>query len=64
MLDWADVIFIMDDGQRRALRVLFPAHPTLDRIVCLDIPDHYGFLQPELVQLLEERVAVHLNQGA
>ncbi|WP_353955620.1 hypothetical protein [uncultured Sphingomonas sp.] len=30
------------------------------RIVCLDIPDDYGFMQPELVALLRARMARHL----
>jgi predicted protein tyrosine phosphatase len=64
MLDWADLIFIMDAAQQRALEGLFPAHPALHAIVCLNIPDDYLFLQPELVRLLEERVAGHLPQGA
>ena len=60
MLDWADVIFIMDDDQRRWLESAFAGHPALATIVCLDIPDVYTFLHPELVQLLESRVAPHL----
>ena len=31
------------------------------RVVCLDIPDDYVFLQPELVALLEKRVGPHLR---
>ena len=30
------------------------------RVVCLDIPDDYAFMQPELVALLEKRVGPHL----
>ena len=60
MLEWADLIFIMDDGQRRSLRRQFGAHPALDRIICLDIPDEFAFLQPELVDLLQTRAAPHL----
>ena len=60
MLDWADVIFIMDDEQRRWLQDTFAGHPALERIVCLDIPDDFTFLQPELVELLEQRVPQHL----
>lgn len=60
MLEWADVIFIMDDEQRRSLEAMFPEHPALQRLVCLDIPDNFTFLEPELVQLLEERVSRHL----
>ena len=60
MLDWADVIFIMDDLQRRSLATMFPDHPALQRLVCLDIPDRFTFLEPELIKLLEERVPKHL----
>ena len=60
MLDWAERIFIMDASQGEALRRMFPGHPALDRLVCLEIPDHFTFLQPELVTLLQERVASHL----
>jgi len=60
MLDWADVIFTMDEGQRSDLARMFPAHEALDRLVCLEIPDRYEFLDPELVALLRERAASHI----
>ena len=60
MLDWAEIIFVMDDEQRWWLESNFEQHPALSKIVCLDIPDDFTFLQPELVSLLEERVSQHL----
>lgn len=63
MLDWADLVFIMDNQQRRSLHRHFAGHPALERLICLDIPDVFGFLQPELVQLLEARAAPHLASG-
>ena len=63
MLAWADVIFVMEDEQREALERMFPAHPALARVRCLQIPDDYRFLDEELVRMLEERVAAHLNAG-
>jgi predicted protein tyrosine phosphatase len=60
MLDWADVIFTMDEDQRVSLERMFPSHPALPDLICLGIPDAYAFLQPELVKLLEERVTPHL----
>ena len=60
MLEWADTIFIMEREQRQALESMFPNHPALERLICLDIPDDYQFLQPELVTLLEARVQAHL----
>jgi predicted protein tyrosine phosphatase len=60
MLDWADVIFAMDPLQMEALRRMFPANPALERVICLEIDDVYSFLEPRLVQMLEQRVAEHL----
>jgi predicted protein tyrosine phosphatase len=61
MLDWADVVFIMDEGQRCDLEKMFPGHPAIDRLVSLEIPDDYLFLDPQLVDLLTERVERHLG---
>jgi predicted protein tyrosine phosphatase len=63
MLDWAEVIFAMDPLQIEALRRMFPAHPALDRVVCLEIDDVYTFLEPRLVQMLEQRVEKHLRNA-
>ena len=60
MLDWADLIFIMDDDQRRSLQRQFAPHAALGRLICLDIPDEFAFLQPELVDLLQTRATPHL----
>ena len=61
MLEWSDVVFTMDAEQGRDLSRLFPGHPALDKIVCLDIEDCYDFLEPELVALLRERTAPYLR---
>jgi len=60
MLEWADIIFAMDPRQVEALRRMFPAHPALERIVCLDIPDEFVFLQSQLVEMLQQKVTQHL----
>ncbi len=62
MLEWADIVFVMEDDQRRELARLFPNHPALQRLVCLEILDKYEFLDPELVALLEERTRPHFER--
>jgi predicted protein tyrosine phosphatase len=62
MLEWADIVFVMDDDQIRELRRMFPGHPAVDRLVCLEILDVYHFLDPELVTLLQERTLPHLER--
>ena len=62
MLDWAEAIFTMDEDQQRALRTEFEGHAALERLICLQIPDTYMFLDPELVRLLEERATPHIER--
>jgi predicted protein tyrosine phosphatase len=59
MLEWADIVFVMDGEQVRALATMFPDHPVLPHVVCLDIEDNYHFLDPELVATLQEKTKPH-----
>ena len=61
MIEWADVILAMDQLEVEALTRMFPAHPALERVICLEIPDEFVFLQPTLVELLNQRVSKHLS---
>ena len=58
---WADLIVVMEKRHRAALNRRFSRMLGGTRVVCLDIPDHYGFMQPELVELLERRMRPHLR---
>ena len=63
MLDWADVVFVMEERHRQELEQLFPGHAALSRIISLEIPDEYAFLDPLLVELLKSRVERHLQKS-
>lgn len=56
LVEWADVIFCMERRHQVKLRRNFRPHPKGKRVVRLDIPDEYDYMQPELVRLLEARV--------
>jgi predicted protein tyrosine phosphatase len=60
-VDWADIIFVMEKTHRTKLNSRFRKHLRAKRIVCLDIPDDYDFLQPELIALLEARAGRFLR---
>ncbi|WP_298923244.1 low molecular weight protein tyrosine phosphatase family protein [uncultured Ramlibacter sp.] len=60
-VQWADVIFVMEKSHKARLGKRFRAQLNGKRMVCLDIPDNYTFMQPELVALLEKKVAPHLR---
>jgi len=56
LVEWADIIFVMEKAHRAKLQKRFRASLKRARVVCLDIPDDYAFMQPELVALLEKKV--------
>lgn len=60
-LAWADLVFVMERRHRQALMRRFPAAMQGKRLICLDIPDDFGFMQAELVVLLERKVAPFLR---
>jgi predicted protein tyrosine phosphatase len=61
LVEWADVIFVMEKAHRTRLQKRFKAQLKRARVICLDIPDDDGFMQPELVALLTRKVAPHLK---
>jgi predicted protein tyrosine phosphatase len=56
LVEWADVIFVMETTHRAKLQQQFKRHLKRARVICLDIPDNYTFMDPALVALLEARV--------
>ncbi len=61
LVEWADVIFVMEKQHQRKLSQNFGAYLRGKRVICLGIPDDYEFLQPELVEALEAKVAKFLR---
>ncbi len=61
-LEWADVIFVMEKSHRNKLSEKFRAHLNGKRIICLNIPDEFQFMDPGLVKLLKARVPQYLGQ--
>ena len=55
-IEWADVIFVMERVHRDRITKNFRAHLKDKRIVVLDIPDDFDFMDPALVRLLEAKV--------
>lgn len=60
LLQWADRIFVMERAQRKRLASRFGDHVDKQRVICLDIPDNYAFMDAALIQLLRNKVPPHL----
>ena len=61
-VDWADVIFVMEAKHKSRLSQSFRTELTDTIVVCLDIADDYQFMDPELVELLTDRINESLSQ--
>jgi len=60
-LEWADLIFVMEQVHKRKLTRRFARHLKDKRVICLDIPDIYAYMDPELIKLLLDRVSPFLK---
>ena len=60
-VEWADIIFVMEKTHRTKLSKRFRKHLNGKRIICLDIPDDYEYLDPALVTLLEAKAGQFLK---
>lgn len=60
-IEWADIIFVMEKAHRNKLNRKFRSSLNGKRVICLDIPDDYEFMDPVLVRILESRVGRFLS---
>jgi predicted protein tyrosine phosphatase len=58
LIEWADIIFVMDKSHRNRLSKKFKPHLKNKRLICLDIPDEYDYMVQELVTLLEKCISI------
>lgn len=60
-LDWATVILVMEKNHRSKLTRQHRQALAGKRVICLDIPDDYAYMQPELIELLQRKVPALLR---
>lgn len=60
-IEWADIIFVMEKAHKSKLSAKFKRHLNGKRVICLDIPDDYEYMQPELIRLLESKAGRFLR---
>lgn len=64
VLEWADIIIVMERLHRNKIQKKFRSSLNGKRIVCLEIPDEYEYMDPGLIRLLEAKVPKFLPAGA
>jgi len=57
LVRWADMIFVMEKTHRNKLQKRYRAALGDARVICLDIPDDYEFMDEALIELLKVKVS-------
>lgn len=59
-VEWADLIFVMENTHREKLNRKFKRHLNRQRVIVLGIPDNYRYMDPALMELLKLKVTPFL----
>lgn len=62
LLQWADLVCVMEREHKQRLREAFPALFRNLRIEVLDIPDDYPYMDPVLIEEIVNRVEPLIEQ--
>jgi len=61
-IGWADLIFVMEKKHLRRLREKFgPMLKEDKKVICLDIPDEFTYMDEELIDILRTRVSEYIE---
>jgi predicted protein tyrosine phosphatase len=61
LINWADQIFVMEKRHSAILGQKYPDLIANKSVVVLQITDDYQYMDPELIEILESRLAVYLD---
>ena len=56
LIIWADIVFVMESKYRDVIVDLYPIESFSKKIVSLNIPDTYYYMETLLVELIKSRV--------
>jgi predicted protein tyrosine phosphatase len=59
-VDWAHLIFVMEKAHQKRLKTMFKHIKA--RVLCLNIPDEYDFMDPELIELLQVKITPYFER--
>lgn len=61
MIDWADVVIVMEKEHREKIELLFNTSLQNKRIICLGIGNEYEYMDENLIEILERDVPAQLG---
>ncbi|MCX2452263.1 protein tyrosine phosphatase [Pedobacter sp. PLR] len=62
LLEWADLIFVMEKHHKQWLNQKYPSLLNNKQIIILEIPDEYQYMDAELINILEIGLEPYLGR--
>jgi len=59
---WAELVIVMEDRQRKIISERFPQEYILKRIINLNIPDNYYYMQTSLIEILKIKMNLAISE--
>lgn len=59
-VEWADLIFVMEKKHRQLIEQKFGNELDRQKIIVLNIPDEYQYMDEDLIEELEAKVSAYL----
>lgn len=63
LIEWADVVFVMERRHRGKVQNKHRQALREKRLIVLDVPDEFGFMDPDLIRLLQNKMQRWLPSG-
>jgi len=61
LVEWADIILVMEKSHRNKVSKKYKELLRETKLVCLDIPDNYECMDPDLIRIMKTRVSKHVR---
>lgn len=60
-VEWADMIFVMEKSHRNKLTKKYSNYLRSKRVICLNIPDDYEYMDEKLIRIFENMLPRYLK---
>lgn len=60
-IEWAEYIFVMEKMHKKKVQQQFATALKNKKLICLDIPDNYQYMDEKLIQILKNTVPRHVK---
>lgn len=61
LLDWADLVFVMEEKHEQIIQKKYKSPIFNEKVIVLDIPDEYQYMNEELILILQTAVQPSLE---